>query len=116
MGLNAAQIELISQFIDIYLELNTQEEAIFERQLATIEPLQEEEIMEIVTSWERRASQREAVKMIVRLLNRRVGGLTAQLQERIQQLSTPQLEDLGEALLDFNAIADLKNWLITHEN
>lgn len=116
LGLNPAQIELISQFIDVYLDLNTKEEAIFQRQLANIEPTQEEEVMEIVTSWERRASQREAVTMVLRLLNRRVGGLTTQLQERIQQLSTPQLEDLGEALLDFTAIADLENWLRTHEN
>ncbi|BAZ02397.1 hypothetical protein NIES37_64090 [Tolypothrix tenuis PCC 7101] len=72
--------------------------------------------MEIVTSWERRASQREAVTMVLRLLNRRVGALTPLLQERIQQLSTPQLEDLGEALLDFSAIADLENWLIAHES
>ena len=72
--------------------------------------------MEIVTSCERRASPREAVTMVLRLLNRRVGALTPQLQERIQQLSTPQLEDLGEALLDFSAIADLENWLIAYEN
>ncbi len=54
--------------------------------------------------------------MVLRQLNRRVGALTPQLQERIQQLSTPQLEDLGEALLDFNAIPDLENWLMNHEN
>jgi Domain of unknown function (DUF4351) len=116
LGLNPAQIELISQFIGVYLDLNTQEEAIFRRQIATIESAQEEEVMEIVTDWERRASQREAVTMVLRQLNRRVGALTPQLQERIQQLSTPQLEDLGEALLDFSAIADLENWLIAHEN
>lgn len=72
--------------------------------------------MEIVTSWERRANQREAVTMVLRQLNRRVGALTPHLQERIQQLSTPQLEDLGEALLNFSAIADLETWLIVHEN
>ncbi|BAY11695.1 DUF4351 domain-containing protein [Calothrix sp. NIES-2098] len=124
LGLNPAQIELISQFIDVYLELNTQEEAVFQSQLATIEPAREEEVMEIVTSWQRRGreegreqgKQLEACTMVLRLLNRRVGALTPQLQERIQQLSTPQLEDLGEALLDFSAIADLENWLIANEN
>jgi predicted transposase YdaD len=123
LGLNPAQIELISQFIGVYLNLNTQEEAIFQRQIATIEPAQEEEVMEIVTDWERRGREQgreqgrnqEACAMVVRQLNRRVGVLTPQLQERIQQLSTPQLEDLGEALLDFSAIADLENWLIAHE-
>jgi predicted transposase YdaD len=128
LGLNPAQIELISQFIDVYLELNTQEEAIFKTQLATIEPVQEEEVMEIVTSWQRQGRaegraegreqgrQQEACTMVLRQLNRRIGALTTQLQERIQQLSTPQLEDLGEALLDFSAIADLENWLLANKN
>ncbi|MDJ0615396.1 MAG: DUF4351 domain-containing protein [Calothrix sp. MO_192.B10] len=120
LELNPAQIELISQFIDVYLNLNTQEEGIFQAQLATIETAQEEEVMEIVTSWERRGReqgrQQEACAMVLRLLNRRVGALTPQLQEVIQQLSTPQLEDLGEALLDFSTMADLENWLMAHED
>ncbi len=72
--------------------------------------------MEIVTSWELRGIQKEAATMVLRLLNRRVGVLIPQLQERIQQLSTPQLEDLGEALLDFTAMTDLENWLSEHGN
>ncbi|XZF66213.1 MAG: DUF4351 domain-containing protein [Gloeotrichia echinulata DVL01] len=47
---------------------------------------------------------------MLRLLNRRVGGLRTQLQEYIQVLSTPELEDLGEALLDFTSVADLEAW------
>ncbi|BAZ05789.1 DUF4351 domain-containing protein [Calothrix sp. NIES-3974] len=122
LGLNPAQIEQISQFIDVYLDLNPQEEAIFRQQLASIEPTQEEEVMEIVTSWQRQGRIEGRIEgliegkreMVVRLLNRRVGTLTPQLQERIQRLSVSQLEDLGEALLDFNAIADLENWLTTY--
>ena len=80
--------------------------------------------MEIVTDWERRGReqgreqgrQQEARAMVLRLLNRRVGDLTPQLQEVIQQLSTPQLEELGEALLDFSAMVDLENWLMAHED
>ncbi|BAZ05790.1 DUF4351 domain-containing protein [Calothrix sp. NIES-3974] len=78
--------------------------------------------METVTSWQRQGriegqeigKQEEACRMVVGLLHRRVGTLTPQLQERIQRLSVSQLEDLGEALLDFNAITDLENWLATH--
>lgn len=114
LGLNPAQIEQISQFIDVYLDLTLQEEAIFRQQLASIEPTQEEEVMEIVTSWQRQGRIEGKREMVLRLLNRRVGTLTPQLQERIQRLSVSQLEDLGEALLDFNAIADLENWLTAH--
>jgi hypothetical protein len=46
----------------------------------------------------------------MRLLNRRFGVLSPQLQERIQRLSVAELEDLGEALLDFSAVADLEAW------
>lgn len=119
LGLNPAQVQLISGFIDTYLKLNAQEKALFEEQIASIELRQQEEVMQIVTSWmeegiqqgREQGKQQEAVALILRLLNRRVGGLRTQLQERIQGLSTPELEDLGEALLDFTSVADLEAWL-----
>ena len=49
--------------------------------------------------------------MVLRLLTRRLGGVDPLLQERIQRLSLAQLEDLGEALLDFGRAADLAVWL-----
>jgi Domain of unknown function (DUF4351) len=111
LGLNPAQIQLISGFIDTYLKLSEQEKAVFEEELARIEPRQEEQVMQIVTSWMEEGMQQEAVSLIMRLLSRRVGVLTPQMQERIQGLSVAQLEDLGEALLDFTSVADLEAWL-----
>ncbi|WP_442946690.1 MULTISPECIES: DUF4351 domain-containing protein [unclassified Nostoc] len=55
-------------------------------------------------------------KLILRLLQRRVGELSPQLQERLQSLSLNQLETLGEALLDFTAMEDLLNWLQTNKS
>jgi predicted transposase YdaD len=79
------------------------------------EPRQEEEVMEIVTSWMREGiqtgKQQEAVLLIMRQLTRRCGALSPQLQERVTSLSVPQLEDLGEALLDFTGVDDLVAWL-----
>ncbi|MEB3178440.1 MAG: DUF4351 domain-containing protein [Nostocaceae cyanobacterium] len=123
LGLNPAQVQLISGFVDTYLKLNAEEKALFEEQIATIEPRQQEEVMQIVTSWMEegieqgleRGKKQEAVLLILRLLNRRVGVLTPQLQERIQSLSTTQLEDLAEALLDFTTVADLEAWLVTQQ-
>ena len=40
-----------------------------------------------------------------------MGSLPPQLVAQVQQLTVPQLEDLGEALLDFRGLADLEGWL-----
>lgn len=52
--------------------------------------------------------------IILKLLKRRVGELSPEIQQRIQSLSLHQLENLGEALLDFTSMADLLNWLQTN--
>ncbi len=57
-----------------------------------------------------RGVQREA-SLVIRLLTRRVGELSPELQAQIQSLSVETLEDLGEALLDFTAVEDLVSWL-----
>ncbi len=40
-----------------------------------------------------------------------VGDVTLEVQTRIQGLSAEQLDDLGEALLDFRSQEDLLTWL-----
>lgn len=49
--------------------------------------------------------------LILRLLTRRVGELPQQVREQIETLSLEQLENLGEALLEFTSMADLQAWL-----
>lgn len=46
----------------------------------------------------------------MRLLNRRLGEISPQMKGRIENLSTSELENLGEALLDFSSVADLEAW------
>lgn len=55
--------------------------------------------------------QQEAQKLVLRLLNRRVGTLEPSLEERIRELPLVRLETLGEDLLDFTEMSDLVNWL-----
>lgn len=55
--------------------------------------------------------QEEALSFTMRLLTRRIGEVAPDLQAQIQNLTTPQLEELGVALLDFNNAADLTAWL-----
>ncbi|WP_317616834.1 DUF4351 domain-containing protein [Nostoc sp. PA-18-2419] len=52
----------------------------------------------------------EGQLLIVRQLNRGVGELPQEVLNRIENLSLEQLENLGEALLDFQAQADLETW------
>ncbi|MBW4477598.1 MAG: Rpn family recombination-promoting nuclease/putative transposase [Tolypothrix brevis GSE-NOS-MK-07-07A] len=54
--------------------------------------------------------QREK-SLVFRLLNRRVGELPQEVRSRVESLSLEQLENLGEALLDFTSMADLDAWL-----
>jgi len=58
----------------------------------------------------------EAVSLILRLLNRRLGEISSTLSQQIRELSLEQLETLGEALLDFTSLTDLTTWLLDIEN
>ncbi|NEO01948.1 MAG: DUF4351 domain-containing protein [Moorea sp. SIO3I7] len=55
--------------------------------------------------------KRNELNLIIRQINRRLGQINPQLHNQIEQLSFDQLEDLGEALLDFQTEVDLINWL-----
>jgi len=69
---------------------------------------------EILQEGEQRGEQRGREQgersLILRQLTRRLGELPQQLLERIETLNLEQLENLGEALLDFQAQADLETW------
>jgi predicted transposase/invertase (TIGR01784 family) len=59
-----------------------------------------------------REAQEEAGQLLVsRQLRRRFGELPSEVVEQISGLSLDQLGALGEALLDFQSIADLDAWL-----
>ena len=55
--------------------------------------------------------QEGEIFLILRLLKRRFGEISPDLTSQIQQLSVEKLENLAEALLDFQELTDLVNWL-----
>ena len=55
--------------------------------------------------------QKEASSLILRQLNRKLGNLAPEDEERIRDLSIEQLETLGEELLTFSELRDLLTWL-----
>ena len=57
--------------------------------------------------------QEEGVALVLRQVYRRCGEIPVNLTGQIRELSIEQLENLGEALLDFESQADLVNWLNT---
>jgi hypothetical protein len=71
--------------------------------------------MKYVTSFERSGieigKQQEAVLLVTRQLNRRLGNIDDTLLERVRSLPVEKLEGLSEALLDFTSVTDLSNWL-----
>jgi hypothetical protein len=52
--------------------------------------------------------------MVLRLLIRRCGPLSAETTAQVQQLDSTQLLELADALLDFTSASDLEQWLTTH--
>ncbi len=56
----------------------------------------------------------EALALILLLLKRKLGSLESGVEAQVQSLPLAQLEDLGEALLDFRDSSDLLDWLRSH--
>jgi hypothetical protein len=119
LRLDRARMQLISGFIDTYLRLDEQEQQQFAVEIGRIEPSEQEGIMEIVTSWmeqgirqgQAEGSQQEALNYTLRLLRRKFGEIESVLEAQVQTLSVVQLEELGEAVLEFSTIDDFTGWL-----
>ena len=115
LSLNPAKMQLISGFVDSYLNLNSQEESIFQSELSTMKLEEKEQIMQITTSWEEKGIEKGIVQgkleIALRLLNRKLGGLSEEVTQRIKSLESNQLDSLTEDLLDMTSFEDLKRWL-----
>jgi predicted transposase YdaD len=58
--------------------------------------------------------QEGELAVVLKQLTRRLGTIEPELRSQIQQLSSAQVEELAEALLDFSTTADLVTWLQSH--
>jgi len=119
LRLNPAKMQLISGFIDTYLRLSSDEKVVFQSELAKMDLEEKEQIMQITTSWkeegriEGRLEGRleEKIEIALRLLNRKLGNLSAEKTGQIKSLESSQLDRLTDDLLDFESFVDLENWL-----
>jgi len=55
--------------------------------------------------------QQGEIELVLRLLKRRLGSVTASQEKALRALSLSQIGALGEALLEFSSGADLDRWL-----
>ncbi len=117
--LNPAKIQLLSSFIDTYLDLNSAEEELFQSQLNKMELERQEKIMQITTSWERKGlekgkqqgKQQGQSETILRLLDRKLGSVPPEIESSIRSLDSSSLDTLTENLLDFQSLDDLTKCL-----
>jgi cell division protein ZapA (FtsZ GTPase activity inhibitor) len=95
--------------------LNRRDGNVSEAELERIRSLSAEELRalseELLDSTSSSSKQQEALTMVTRQLNRRLGNIGEDILERIRSLSVEELRVLGEELLDFTSVTDLTNWL-----
>jgi hypothetical protein len=120
LRLDPARMQLISGFIDTYLNLNPVEERQFQEEISTFSQPVQEGVMQITTSWMRQGIElgieqgieREKT-LILRQLKRKLGEINPSLETKIMELSIDDVEALAEALFDFSTVKDLISWLNT---
>ena len=66
---------------------------------------------EALEEGERLGEQLATKSLVLRQLTRKLGEIPQELRGQIEKLTLTQLENLGEALLDFEQMDDLVNWL-----
>jgi hypothetical protein len=76
-----------------------------------LSPLYLEKIQAAELVGEQRGEAKGLRELVMRQLKRRVGNISVDLETRIKTLPLAQLEELGEALLDFSLLSDLESWL-----
>jgi predicted transposase YdaD len=84
-------------------------------ELATFTHQEQEVVMEMLTSWEKKGRAeglREGQQMLLeRQLTRKFGPLPDGVRTRLERLPLPQLTALGEAMFDIDTLDELAAWL-----
>ena len=118
MGYSSDTIREIFRLIDWMMRLRPDLDRRFMSELVAFE---EENRMPYVTSIERlakeegfeRGREQGTATLLLRILSRQCGSLPEDVQQQVRQLKLEQSQNLGEALLDFRSLDDLRIWLKT---
>ena len=58
----------------------------------------------------------EGRSLVLKLLTRKLGNISPEIQARVNSLTIDRVGSLGEDLLDFTQMEDLNSWLATDTN
>ena len=97
--------------LKVILEAREHKELEEEELMMQLSPLFLEKIQEAEAKGKAEGEIKEAQALILRQLTRRIGKISGELLSQVESLPLVQLEELGEALLDFTTQADLAAWL-----
>lgn len=118
-GFEAEEVISLLHFIDWLMNLP---EELDQQLWQQVNQLREEQRMQYLTSFERRARQegleqgieqgvrRGKIELVGQQLSERLGSLDAQRQSRLDQLSSGQLDALARQLFQFQSLDDLDGW------
>ncbi len=107
LKLDPARTQLLGGFVDSYLRLLEQERKKLEAEMQKLPSKEKEEVMEMITSWE----EKGVIKILLRLLNKRLGKIDKTIESKVSRLPIEKLEELGDSLFDFKDVKDLSLWL-----
>ena len=113
-ALTTAIVNLVETIVVYKLRTVSREEIQAMLELTDVDLKQTRFYQDVFTEGQQEGRQEEGTALILRQLQRRCGELTPAIREQVTHLSLPQLETLGEALLEFRGLADLEQWLIAH--
>lgn len=99
LKLDPARMQLISGFVDTYLRLDDTEKQVFQAAISTMGLDEQEEIMEIVTSWQQEGAQKTREEIALNLLKR---GMIVQEISQVTGLSLEQVQQLQALLSEEN--------------
>jgi hypothetical protein len=126
LRLDPARTHFISAFIDTYLRLTANEMQMFRADLDAIAKPEQEQVMQLTTSWKEEGIQEGLqqglqqglqlgeANLLLRQITRRFGKPESLVESRIRALPIEKLEALGDALFDFTLLTDLEAWLEQH--
>jgi hypothetical protein len=108
--------ERVAGFFFAYQPLSKEEALQLREEIGTFGSTEmRERIMQLTNPWieagKQQGRQQGEVELVLRLLARRLGNLSADEQQAVRALPLEKIEALGEALLGFDSHADLTNWL-----
>ncbi len=96
---------------DIMRESVTYQEILQEGRQEGLQKGRQEGRLEGLKKGEVKGRKQGLVVVVLRLLSHKFGNVPPNLHGRIARLKISRLENLAEAILDFEGLTDLENWL-----